>query len=216
MLADFRSLEVDEYNLNDGQLWGDLLVWLLPIVKIWVYNASIANWHRQQREIAEEITQEAVMRTYIRTRDNESSQVVHIKAFCRRTARNCFIDRIKREKRIIHLSLEEFTSEAYLTIHEQDDPEEIALNHLILEETVINTASAIASFPDKQRAAILTDLANITEFTASPSLLEQALAEFDIQLHDYVRPHCDDPGERSRQSSLLWHAYKRLKNMQDE
>ncbi len=51
MLADFRSLGVDEYNLNDGQLWGDLLVWLLPIVKIWVYNASIANWHRQQREM---------------------------------------------------------------------------------------------------------------------------------------------------------------------
>jgi DNA-directed RNA polymerase specialized sigma24 family protein len=214
MPADLHSSPSDEHQPNDEQVWRDLLVWLLSLVKTWIYSANVTNWRGQQCEVAEEISQETAMRTfeYIRrARRNEGPPVHHIKALCRTIAHSLFVDRIRKDRRIICFSHDESNFEAYSNMHEQADAEEIALDQLIDEETIVNAASVIAGFPDKQRAAVLRDLADVTDFAAPPSLLDQALADVGIQLREYANQRTEEPGERSRHSSLLWHAYKRLK-----
>jgi DNA-directed RNA polymerase specialized sigma24 family protein len=196
------------------QQWHDLLVWLLPLVKNWVYHAHIIRWYGQQSEIAEEIAQETVTRAFVyiqSAKRNEHAPVAHLHAFCRVTAYNIFVDRIRKERRMIHLPSD---NQVYVTETVKgalSTPEEIALDHLVLEEIIVDAARAIVKFPLKQRTALLNYLASKTDFDASPSLVERALADEGIQLRDYVRPSCDDSGERSRQGALLWHARQRLK-----
>ncbi len=137
--------------------------------------------------------------------------MAHPYAFCRTTAYNLFVDRIRKEKRLLHFSTDNSAYDPYTAKREQSDPEEIALDHLVLEEVIVKAARAIVRFPGKQRAALLTHLASDTDFNARPSLLERTLANEGIQLRAYVRQPSNDSGERSRQGALLWHARQRLK-----
>lgn len=214
MSADFCSRAFDEQRLDDNQLWFDLLVWLLPCVRGWVYHAHLGSWSRQSGEIAEEIAQEAATRAFEymqNARSNGGASVRHLNAFCRTIAHNIFVDRLREEKRMVHFSDNETLYEACLSGYERADPEEIALDHLMLEEVVVYAARVIASFPAKQRAALLAHLASSADFDAPPSPLERALTETGIQLRDYVRQPSRDAAEGGRQAALLWHACKRLK-----
>ncbi len=209
-----HSFTPDRHEPDDEQKWRDLLIWLSSLVNIWTYSAHIVTWYGQESEIAAEIVQEAATRAfaYIQSASrNERAPVAHLKSFCRTTAYNVFVDRIRKERRMIHFSTNSTIAAIEAAMCELADPEEIALDHLILEEVIVDAASAIVNFPDKQKAALLIDLASATDFDASPSLVERALADKGIRLRDYVRQSSDDSGERSRHTSLLWHACQRLK-----
>jgi DNA-directed RNA polymerase specialized sigma24 family protein len=214
MFDDFRSCTPDERQLDDELLWRALRAWLLPRVRTWVYTAHVVIWRRQQDDIVEDITQEAITRTFVsiqKAKKNKDAPIVHPYAFCNTTARHIFVDRIRKENRLVHFVLEEGYHEPPLLSHELNDPESIALDHLMLEEDVVLVAQFIARSPAKQRAALLAHLAKNMDFDASPSLLEQALATAGIHLRAYARTSFEDAGEVSRQSALLWHVRKRLK-----
>jgi DNA-directed RNA polymerase specialized sigma24 family protein len=193
---------------DDEQRWCVLRAWLLPIVKAWVYGAHIVIWRKQQDDIAEDITQEALMRVFATMK---STSVVSLYGFCRITARNVFIDRIRKENRLVHFAVDEGYYEVQLSSYEQESPETIALNHLMLEEDVVLVAQFIANAPAKQQAALLAHLAKDTDIDAPPSSLELALVQHDIHLREYGPPPFEDEGAVSRQSALLWHIRKRLK-----
>lgn len=209
-----HSSTPDKYEPDNEQEWRDLLVWLSSLVKMWTYSARIITWYGQEREIAAEIVQETATRAfaYIQSANrNEHAPVAYLKGFCRTTAYNIFIDRIRKEKRMIHLPSDNDVSTIETTTCELADPEEIALDHLMLEEVIVDAARAIVNFPGKQKAALLIDLASATDFDALPSLVERALADEGIYLRDYLRSSLNDSGERSRHASLLWHACQRLR-----
>src|SRR5450759_5473272 len=47
---------------NDEQIWNDLYTWLLSLVEKWVAYAHVTCWYGQQKEVSEDIAQEAILR----------------------------------------------------------------------------------------------------------------------------------------------------------
>ena len=198
----------------DEHVWHNLYQWLFPLVSFWVYSSGVLSWRAQYAEIAEEITQEAVLRTFSyvqRAHKGEGAPVVSLKALCRVIARNHFEDRRKKDYRLIHTNhTTDPLSEPFT--HHQADPSQIAIDQLTLDATIMLAARIVARFPQRQRSALLTDLANITPPDEQPSLLEQALSNEGVHLRDYHRPLPSDQAERGRYATLLCIAYKRLRN----
>ena len=74
-------------------------------------------------------------------------------------------------------------------------------------------AHEIARFPDKQRKALLIDLANRMCFDTPPTSLQKAFLEEGIQLQQYQQPLPADPQERGRHVSILSYAYRRVAHL---
>jgi DNA-directed RNA polymerase specialized sigma24 family protein len=217
--TDFCSPAPDGHEPDDEFVWHALLVWLLPLVTAWVYSSHVNIWCGQQSEIVQEIIQESVTRAFEyvkRARHNGGPSVIHLKAFCRTIARNLFVDRVRKEGLLVRLAFADNIDRLYAGKLEGQNAAELALDHLIDEEAIINAVKVIVKLPDKRRAALLIALANVIDLAESPSLLEQELAKQGIQLRDYVRPRSDDPAVRSRQAALLWYALRELQRLKDD
>ncbi len=205
------SMELDGCVLDDGQSWYDLYIWLLPVVEIWVRDSGVVSWYGQQREVAEDIALEAVMRTFRysqRSRDGEMPPIGSLKALCRVIARNYFRDWRKKDWCLVR---PEVSSPSGMATHELVDPSQLALDHLLIDSLFVSIARALARFPQGQKAALLTDLANLSDGDDQSSRLEQAFASVGLRLSDYKCPRSDDPHERGRYAALRSIAYKRLK-----
>lgn len=214
MPTDFGSSTHRGHRPKDEQTWYDLYTYLRSLVRGWVFYAHVVIWYGQQEEIVEEIVQETVMSVFeytLRSHRNEGPPVVYLKAFSRITAYHLFIDLIRKEKRLVPLFSGNSAYEGGIARDELPDVEELAVDHLVFEETVGLAAELITRFPNKQREALLRDLADAAAFAETPSLLERKLAEQGIQLRNYAGQQSDDSQERSRQTSLRWHGYKRLR-----
>jgi DNA-directed RNA polymerase specialized sigma24 family protein len=203
------SVELDQYMLENGQTWYDLYTWLLPVVEIWVRDAGVISWSGQQREVAEDVALEAVMRTFRysqRSRDGEMPPIGSLKALCRVIARNYFRDWRKKDWCLVR---PDAVSNGSSLGNEIVDPSQLALDHLLMDALIVSIARALAKFPQGQKAALLTDLANLSDLSEGDgpsSRLEQALAAVGLRLSDY------DPHERGRYAALRSIAYKRLKS----
>lgn len=81
----------------------------------------------------------------------------------------------------------------------------------MLRSVIVAAAHVVANFPDQQRVALLTDLANTSDFNDPPTLLEQALSAEGIQLREYSKPLPVEPSMRSLHAANLCIAYKRLR-----
>lgn len=209
------GIDVDAQMLDDDQTWYELYIWLLPMIEIWVRDSAVVSWHGQQREIAEDIALEAVMRTFRysqRAREGEMAPIGSLKALCRVIARNYFRDWRKKDRCLVRPEIATSPYTERPALHDLVDPAQIALDHLLLDSLITTVAHALAQFPQGQKTALLTDLANLSDFDDQPSRLEQALAEVGLCLSDYKRPRSDDPQERGRYAALRSIAYKRLKN----
>ena len=198
----------------DEQTWYDLYTWLLPLVEKWVYYANVASWHGQQKEISEDIAQEAVMRTFHysqRASRGEVRGIESLKSLGRTIAQNHFRDRRKKDWCLLHPTENEARGFIPLQMTAKVDPALLALDRLMLASTIISAARILAKFPPRQRSAILTDLANSSDFDGSPTLLELALHAEGIRLRDYHRPLPEEPAERNKHAVHLCIAYKRLR-----
>lgn len=200
--------------LDDGQKWQDLQTWLLPLVEMWVYYADVPSWYGQQREIAEDITQEAMLRTFRYSQRADRGEVriiASLKSLSRTIAQNHFRDRRKKERCLVRPTYYDTIPDGYALRNEQVDPSEIAIDELMSTSVIVNAARLVVKFPPRQRSALLTDLANTADFNAPPTLLTQALSEEGINLRDYHHPVPAEPAERNRYAALLCIAYKRLR-----
>jgi DNA-directed RNA polymerase specialized sigma24 family protein len=214
MAAHFCSPAPGEHEPDGELIWSRLRMWLLPHVVAWTYSSHVVIWYGQQWDIAEEIVQEAIMRTFEcvqRAMRNEGPPVICPEAFCYKIAQHLFLDRLRKEQRLMHFVFSNDAGRTCAIKDEQANAAELAVDHLSNVETIINAVRSIVRFPDKQREAMLIAMANAIDLDMSPSFLEQALAEYGTQLSDYVRPRSNDPTERGRHSALLWNARKRLK-----
>jgi DNA-directed RNA polymerase specialized sigma24 family protein len=197
---------------DDEQTWKDLYVWLLSMVEKWVSYADVSCWRGQQREVAEDVAQEAILRTFRYTQRanlGEVQPVVSLKSLSKVIAQNYFRDRRRKDLYLVLSSQSEDSGQ--LQSDDVVDPAQIALDDLFFRSVIVIAARIVAKFPQQQRLALLTDLANISDFNAPPTLLEQVLSAEGICLRDYNHPLPIDPSMRGRYAAHLCIAYKRLK-----
>jgi DNA-directed RNA polymerase specialized sigma24 family protein len=217
MLADATVTHIDEPERVDEQTWYDLYLWLLPLVELWVRDAQVSSWYGQQKEIAEDIAHEAVMRAFKyhqRAQDGELPAIGSLKALSRVIARNYFRDWRKKDWCLVRPDVANGEHGRYEGINgmgEVVDAAQIALDQLIMDSIIVTIAQVVARFPQGQKVALLTDLANMSALEEGPTRLEQAFATVGIRLSDYRRPRLEDPAARSRDAALRSIAYKRLK-----
>ncbi|HYU74681.1 MAG TPA: hypothetical protein VEL31_18585 [Ktedonobacteraceae bacterium] len=203
-----------EDRYDDEQIWNDLYAWLLAVVEKWVAYANVTCWCGQQKEVSEDIVQEAILRTLKyrqRARRGEVQPIVSLKSLSKVIAQNYFRDRRRKDQYLVRPSQSTDSAETYVTTHDLIDPSEIALDHLMVKSAIVAAAHIVASFPDQQRTALLTDLANTSDFNDPPTFLEQALSCEGIQLRDYSGPLPSEPATRSLHAANLCVAYKRLR-----
>jgi DNA-directed RNA polymerase specialized sigma24 family protein len=144
----------------DDQTWHELRSWLLHLVETWVWKTHLPLWHGQEKEIAEEITQETMMRTFQYSKRATAMRVRPIdslKAFSTVVARNHLQDRRRKDSRMLHY--DQINSNKQAGIPSIIDPSEIAIDHMMLAAIITKAAHIIAHFPPRQKAALLTDLA---------------------------------------------------------
>lgn len=210
--------DMKECNLS---IWKELYLYLLCIVKCWVRTSGVPSWHGQSDEVAEDIVQEAIYRTLKYAQSAELGLVPPIHALRRLSiviAKNHYQDLRRREYRLVRLTQLERSSEVHVnkydsSIYNQIDIAEVALDNVFRGRLFINLSHEIVKLPNKQRRALLIDLANRMHFGIEPTVLQQAFLNVGIQLQDYQQPLPDDPVERSQHASLLNIAYKRVANL---
>ncbi|HEY4388706.1 MAG TPA: hypothetical protein VGN34_30005 [Ktedonobacteraceae bacterium] len=214
MHLDNTDITLSTHTQASEHIWHELSSWLFSLVHMWVCYSGVRSWRGQYKEIAEEIMQESIMRTFRYTQRAERGEVpavVSLKSLSKVIAQNHFRDRCKKDSRLIHTAQDDLLQERALPGQEVRDPSQIACDLLISHATLVIAAQVVAKFPRRQRLALLTDLANTSDLAEQPTLLEQAFSEVGVQLRDYHRPLPDDHNERSKHSALLCIAYKRLR-----
>jgi DNA-directed RNA polymerase specialized sigma24 family protein len=198
----------------DEQIWQELYIWLLPLVERWVCCAEVISWRGQQKEIAEDIAQEAVVRTFHysqRASRGEVRAIESLKSLGRTIAQNYFRDRRKKDWCLLRPTQDEPLPPMHILVNHQIDPSQVAVDRMMFTTIIKTAAKIVAKFPLRQRTALLTDLANLTDFGEHPSQLELALSHEGIRLHDYRRSLPDESAERNKYAVHLCIAYKRLR-----
>jgi len=212
MVTTATTCPTTKYAYDDEQTWNDLYIWLLSMIEKWVFYANVSCWRGQLKEVAEDIAQEAILRTLKYTQRaslGEVQPVVSLRSLSKVIAQNYFRDRRRKDLYLV-LSSQNDDSD-HLLSDEVVDPAQIALDDLFFRSVIVLAARIVAKFPQQQRMALLTDLANISDFNAPPTLLEQVLSAEGICLRDYNHPLPLDPSMRGRYAAHLCIAYKRLK-----
>jgi RNA polymerase sigma factor (sigma-70 family) len=214
------------YDPDSETTWAKLYQTVRPLAKYLVYTASIPLWRGQETDIAEDITQQTMLRLidYLRKVERgAASPIASLEQMARTIAWNYYRDLWRKEHRIEHLPLDSDSSEDRLyqfdVIASQMETSQITDPAMIIEEEDYHEhlfqllAQQIVHFPPRQQIALLMDLANHMSFDIMPTALERAFLAVGVLLRNY-RHLPSTPGERNRHTSLLAHAYKRIANMQ--
>lgn len=211
------------YDPDSETTWAKLYQAVRPLAKHLVYTASIPLWKGQENDIAEDITQQTMLRLidYLRKVERgAASPIASLEVLAKVIARNYHYDLLRRDHRIIHLPFDNESSEDQLyyadPINSQEyiaqitDPAVMVTEEDSKEELFQVLAQEIVHFPPKQRTALLTDLANHMSFDTTPTALESAFIAVGLSLRDYQQLLPNTPEEHNRHTSLLAHAYRRI------
>lgn len=203
-------------ELSSEDIWNRLYSSLRPLARRLVYSFRISLWRGQEEDIVEDIVQETVWRLVERTRKaerGEAAPIYSLKYMMTVIAQNYCKDLRRRDRKLFHLPEQDDPSEACPDIQKQM-PELDAVVERVYQEWVLTVvARKIASFPPKQREAILIDLAHHTSFDGHPTPLQKAFLAVGIQLEHYRVPLPSDQQERGRYLSLRTLAYKRVAHL---
>jgi DNA-directed RNA polymerase specialized sigma24 family protein len=178
--------------------------------------SSVDAWLGQEHDAAEDFLQEAVVRTMEHARRAERGEVAPIKSFKQFAAtimHNFREDKRRRDCRLVRFDQISVPEAEPALVDQQVEPEEVVIEQLFREQLFSVLAAEIVKFPDKQRTALLIDLANNTDFADQPTILQCAFLAVGIRLQDYQQALPKDPVERSRYASSLNVAYKRVASL---
>ena len=200
-------------HTDDSEMWKKLYPLLRTRVARWVCTTRVPSWVRQREEIIEDIVQEVLLRTLVYVQRAERVDVPLIdslESVSAVIAYHCYVDAFRRDQRLQPLAQDDEEPIEAITWTETD-PSEEAIDNIYYELLYIQAAHWIVKFPDKQRTALLTDLANRMYFDPSqPTQLQSALASVGIDMRDYNKPLPSDAMARARHAAHLSLAYKRL------
>lgn len=194
--------------------WGKLIPLLRERVARWVCTSCRLSWTRQRHDIIEDIVGEAIVKLVAYAQRAELgavSEIDSLEKIAHVTAYHCYVDAYRRDEKIVPLIQDSEEPGVYVIRVADIDPTEIAIDNIYYELVFIQAARWIATFPEKQRGALLTDLANrmyFDPFQTTP--LEDALASVGIEIRNYRKPLPVDKQARARHAAHLSLAYKRL------
>lgn len=205
-----------EYNLDSNATWKEVEDILRPLAMKLVFSAHIFYWRGQEEEIIDDVVQEALQRTWQKAQQmqrGDASPIHSIKHLAIVILQHYIMDLIRHDQR----QLQKFSggrfSEAELSEvidTSENDPLEIVTEDMFRDELFNELADEVAHFPQKQKIALLTDLASHTAFSDEPTSLQRAFLKYEMKLEDYRGLRPTNKIERARYASLLSIAYKRL------
>jgi DNA-directed RNA polymerase specialized sigma24 family protein len=204
-------------ELSDGseQSWSQLYASLRSPVTMYVHMYAAPTWIEQRYDLIEDIIQEIAMRMFRQTQlndTNEGTTIRNIESFCHIMVRNYCRDLWRKEKRVSFFPKDTYAFDASIIAYDlSEDPLEATLDDLTTNSVLVETARIIADFPERQRTALLIDLARYNDFGNEPTLLEKVLARVGISLRAYRGALPQNPVERGRHNASLSYAYKRLR-----
>lgn len=216
MMTHTNLPEPPQCDLRSDSTWQKLSLLLRPLIKRWVYRYRVPSWKGQELDIVEDILQESLFRIFKYAKKAECGEVPPIELLERISiviAHNCCKDMRRKDQRLTRFPLDEqmFGHQAVRSIG--PDASEIAINNLFREWLYIKLSQDIVRFPEKQRRALLVDLANLMHFDEEPTPLQQAFLKQKIRLQDYQQPLPINAVERTRHASLLSFALKRVSRL---
>lgn len=189
---------------------------LRRLVRKWVYSAHLPLWSGEEEEVISDIVQESLCRTIARMRKAEQQEATPVNSpdfLSRAIARNLFIDIIRKDKRIVPLSqMAHSSGEETFEFELADNAEDV--NEHVFHEAIFNElAPEIDNFPNKQKFALLVDLANHTNFATNEAILRKSFLKVGVRLEDYLGWQPENSIDRTRFASLLSISYKRVAHL---
>lgn len=213
-MVDFLSPNVTQAEHDS---WLALYSGLQSQVRKWVYAAHLPGWRGQENEIVDDIVGETIARTYERTKlaeEGKAAPIISILHFSRATARNLFVDFVRKGRRMVCFSQLDPALQAESTGKgSRTDIEEEVTDTLFIESLFTLLAKEIILFPRRQKLALLIDLASRACFGSIATLLQQAFLRVGVQLEDYKDLRPIDRVERQKLASLSCIAYRRLTHL---
>lgn len=206
----------DAFDLSSDGTWRKLYPSLESLAKYFVYSLHVPSWQGQEDDIVADIVQETWRRVIEHSRKAErgvAPPIRSLKSMMSVIAQNYCKDLRRHDRRLLRVQPQDAPQQAHFTIRDQLCLVESGTENVYQEALFKLVAREIASFPEKQRIAVLTDLANRMCFESQPTALQKAFLEVGIDLRDYKRPLPTDPQERSRHISLVTYAYKRVASL---
>lgn len=204
------------FEYDDDDSWSELALWLTPQVRRWVHNAALSCWRGEEEAITEDIVATAIMHIYEyldKVSLQQAKPIGSMNAFARKTAHNCYIDQLRKDRRKTRLS--QFTNDGEQPEIADNQPsmEEAVHERLYREQLMSAIAREMSNLPEKQREAFLKEQARSLDHISNPDTLVGIYLDAGIRLLDYRSQTPRSKVERSRHSALLYCACKRLSRL---
>lgn len=206
-------LDSEEIDLDSSSTWKKLYPLLESIAWYFVYSSNIHSWRGQEKDVIEDIVQETARRIIERSQKaarGELPPIQSLRNMLFTVARNYCTDLCRRDHRLMRIQPQDAVLQAFLNPTNQVDLAEAGVENVYLEMLFRLVALEVVTFPDKQRRAILIDVASRMHFDRHPTLLQQAFLDAGIDLREYQQALPSSPLERSRHTALVSYAYKRV------
>lgn len=204
-------------DIQSDATWDELYHLLAPMVRNWVYHAQVPSWRGQELDVAGDILQTALRKTFEYTLNAQQHHIViaSLERLSIVIAKNQLRDQRRKDSRLFHIERDADSPEAETAIfYEEEDPAEAILERLHEGWIFCEVAKEVVHFPEKMRLAILIDLATRLkaqgEFYSDPSPLRQAFLQEGVHLEEFVGLLPPNPVARARHSSLVSLGYKRI------
>lgn len=201
MLTQTNACEID---------WEQASQQLYKRIRYKVYQMRLPRWKGEEDDIAWDVVQDSMRKfwEYLRRAEKgEEKPVQEQESLLYVIALNCLKDRRRREIRLCSEAEQTRASFVDTGIHLS----EIATENVYQERLFYLLARKIALFPQKQRSALLVDLASRMAFDEKPTTLQAAFQAEGIRLEEYRFRQPGNARERSRHAALLYQATQRLK-----
>jgi DNA-directed RNA polymerase specialized sigma24 family protein len=205
---------IGECDLYADATWQDLYAALQPLATRIVYAFHVPAWRGQENDIAADIVQETIRKLIERAQKAERSKappIYALRPMLRVIAYNYGKDLRRQDQRLSRIA--EGDDAVEQPLDETESTEERAIENAYREVLFTSIAMEIASFPAKQRLALLTDLASHMSFELQPTPLQKAFLKAGIRLQDYQHLLPTTSDERNKYTSLLAHAYRRVSTL---
>jgi len=169
-----------------------------------------------KEDVVSDIVQEAICRTLERLRKAERQEAAPVNypdCLSKTIAYHLFVDFMRKDTRLIPLSQMTRSSDDEVYEFELADSSE-EMSEKVFQESLFNElATEIINFPNKQKFALLVDLANHTNFSTNEAMVRKAFLKVGVRLEDYLGWQPENSIDRSRFASLLSISYKRVAHL---
>lgn len=202
-------------DYTNETLWENLSTVLKPRIKSWIRTHTLPSWRGQEDDIADDILQdtlEKLWRTFLKAEKGIGRAIEALERFAFRTARNCCIDRWRKDRRLLRLDDGDHSYEDQISRTQYVDPEEIVVDKEYEHWRCSEVSLHVLSFSPKSQLALLIEFASKLTGRGEPAgPLQRALLARGVDLNYYRRDMPADPKLKGRHASLVSQGYKKLR-----